>query len=325
MNPYIYSSLAFVLAILIARPIINFLTRIKSIQSFREQGPESHIIQKSGTPTMGGWIFLFPILILGFIIYFQTNSKALLIGLSAILIGALMGAVDDLAKILQGNYKGMDSKIKLLIQLLTSCGITYFCERYLFAGINPNLPDWTGNFFIVFEFIWAFCVIAGTSNAINISDGLDGLATMLSILAYGALAVILWSRGDFYTVTLCLIISASLAGFLFFNFKPAKVFMGDTGSLGLGMGLGCIAYLNKLEWYLLIIALVPVLETLSVILQVASSQLSRRFYGKDIRPFKMAPLHHHFELCGMPEIVVVLGFSAFQLLVTIVFFTSAML
>jgi phospho-N-acetylmuramoyl-pentapeptide-transferase len=325
MNPYIYSSLAFVLAILIARPIINFLTRIKSLQSFREQGPESHIRQKSGTPTMGGWIFLLPILIIGFAIYLQTNSKALLIGLTAILIGALMGAVDDSAKILQGNYKGIDSKLKLFIQLLTSCGITYFSERYLFAGINPELPAWTSSFFIVFEFIWAFCVIAGTSNAINLSDGLDGLATILSILAYGALAVILWTHGDFYSVTLCLIVCASLAGFLFFNFKPAKIFMGDTGSLALGMGLGCIAYLNKLEWYLLIIALVPVLETVSVMLQVASSQLSRRLLGKDIRPFKMAPLHHHFELCGMPELVVVLGFSAVQLLVTIIFFTLEIL
>jgi phospho-N-acetylmuramoyl-pentapeptide-transferase len=321
MNPYIYSSLAFVLAILIARPIINFLTRIKSIQSFREQGPQSHIRQKSGTPTMGGWIFLIPILLIGFLVYLQTHSKALLIGLIAILIGALMGAVDDTAKIMQANYKGIDSRLKLFIQLLTSSGITYFSERYLFAGINPELPEWMSPVLILFEFVWAFFVIAGTSNAINLSDGLDGLATILSILAYGALAVILWTTGDFYSVTLCLIVCSGLAGFLFFNFKPAKIFMGDTGSLALGMGLGCIAYLNKLEWYLLVIALVPVLETISVMLQVASSQLSRRILGKDLRPFKMAPLHHHFELCGIPELIVVLGFSFFQLLVTIIFFT----
>lgn len=322
MNFYLSFSLAFVLSILIARPIIRFLTKVKSVQSFRELGPQSHIKEKAGTPTMGGWIFLLPIFVLGAFLYMELQSRGLLIILSAMLVGALMGAIDDSSKIMQGSYKGINSKVKLFIQLITSSAVTYFSGRYLFAGINSEFPEWMSPALIVFEFIWAFIVIAGASNAINLSDGLDGLATILSILAYGAIALILWQRGDYYLVSLCLIICASLAGFLLFNFKPAKIFMGDTGSLALGMGLGTIAYIAQLEWYLLIVALVPVLETVSVMLQVASSQLSRKLLGKDIRPFKMAPLHHHFELCGFPEIIVVLGLSAFQLLATIIFLIS---
>lgn len=323
MNFYLCSSLAFVLSVLIARPIIGYLKKIKSIQTFREQGPQSHITEKQGTPTMGAWIFLIPIFVVGFLLYFGSHSRGLLIVLSAMLVGALMGAFDDVSKIMQGSYRGMDSKLKLVIQLITSTAITYFSGRYLFAGINSELPDWMSPALIFLEFVWAFIVIAGTSNAINLSDGLDGLATILGILAYGAVAVLLWQTNhDYYLVAFSITVASGLAGFLFFNFKPARIFMGDTGSLSLGMGLGCLAYITKLEWYLLIIALVPVLETLSVMLQVSSSQLSRRILGRDIRPFKMAPLHHHFELVGMPEVLVVLGLSAFQLLATIVFFTT---
>lgn len=322
MNLYLFSSLSFVVAVLLARPLIAFLTRVKSIQSFRELGPESHIHQKAGTPTMGGWIFLIPVLLIGSFMYYQSNSLALLISLSAIIVGALMGAFDDIAKITRGDYKGLDSKLKLFIQLLTSLAVTYYSGRYLFADINSELPEWMGSTLIFFEFVWAFIVIAGTSNAVNLSDGLDGLATILSIMAYGAIAVLLWQRGDYYLLTLCISFCAALAGFLFFNFKPAQIFMGDTGSLALGMGLGTIAYITKLEWYLLIVAAVPVVETLSVMLQVTCAQISRRFFGQDWRPFKMAPIHHHFELSGMPELVVVLAMSFTQLLITVFFFVS---
>lgn len=313
---YLYLSLSFITALVIAKPVINFLKRVKSIQSFRAQGPQSHIEAKAGTPTMGAWIFLAPIFLFGVILYFQMKSFVILLVLLAFLVGSVMGAVDDGLKILQSNYKGLSSIQKLFIQILFSFAIAYFSGRYLFAGIT-DLPEWTAPAFVGFEFIWAFLVIAGSSNAINLTDGLDGLATSMCMLAYGALAYKFWQLGNFELMYFCVIVIAALAAFLIFNFKPAKIFMGDTGSLALGMGLGTLAYLAKLEWYLLAFALVPVLETLSVVLQVLSAQISRRFFNKDWRIFKMAPLHHHFELSGMPELAVVLSFSIFQIIVII--------
>ncbi len=293
-------------ALIIAKPIIKFLKSIKSIQSFRSQGPQSHLEAKAGTPTMGGWIFLVPIFIFGLLLYLQMKNFVILLVLAAFLVGALMGAFDDGLKILQSNYKGLGSLQKLFIQLLFSLAVAYVSGRYLFTDI------------IAFEFIWAFLVIAGSSNAINLTDGLDGLASLMSMLAYGALAFVFWQQANFDLMYFAIIIVMALAAFLIFNFKPAKIFMGDTGSLALGMGLGTLAYLAKLEWYLLVFALIPVLETLSVVLQVLSAQISRRYFNRDWRIFKMAPLHHHFELCGMPELMVVLSFTFVQTLVIVI-------
>ncbi len=319
MNFYLCFSIPFILGLAIAKPMIAFLKSLNSVQTFREQGPKSHIGSKSGTPTMGAWIFLIPIFItLGILYYNNVGISVILIG-GAIAIGTLMGAIDDILKILKSNYKGLGSIQKLIIQLIASTGVAYFSGRYLFADINTSFPEWMGPLFIVGEFVWAFLVIAGTSNAINLSDGLDGLATTLSILAFGGLGCLLWFRTEFAMVSIIIIIVAGLAAFLIFNFHPAKVFMGDTGSLALGMGLGTLAYITTTELYLLVFALVPVIETLSVMLQVLSAKLSRKFLGRDLRPFRMAPLHHHFELCGMHELVVVYLFAGFQLIISLVF------
>ncbi len=319
MNFYLCFSIPFIIGIAIAKPIIAFLKSLNSLQTFREQGPKSHIGTKSGTPTMGAWIFLIPIFItLGILFYNNGGISIILVG-GALAIGALIGAIDDILKILKSNYKGLNSIQKLIIQFLASTGVAYFSGRYLFADVNANLPDSMGPLLVIGEFIWAFLVIAGTSNAINLSDGLDGLATTLSILAFAGLGCLLWFRTEFSMVSIIIIIIAGLMAFLIFNFHPAKVFMGDTGSLALGMGLGALAYITKTELYLLVFALVPVLETLSVIVQVLSAKLSRKLLGRDLRPFKMAPLHHHFELCGMHELVVVYLFSGFQLIISLVF------
>lgn len=317
INIFVLAILNFLCSFLIAKPVINALKKLKSIQSFRELGPQSHITTKAGTPTMGGVIFLIPILLSSIYLISISQSKALLLVSIALFAGAAMGAVDDGVKILQSSYKGISSKQKLIIQFCISSIIVIFSGRYLFPGFDllPSTIVPT-----ILEFAWAFIVIAGTSNAINLSDGLDGLATMLSIIAFGALGYLLWNFGDNFTVYLCVAVIFALTGFLVFNFKPAKVFMGDTGSLALGMGLGALAYVTNTEWYLLIFALVPVLETLSVMLQVSSAILSRKYLGKDIRIFKMAPLHHHFELCGFPELTVVLSFTLFGLAMVIAFF-----
>lgn len=319
MNFYLCFSIPFILGLAIAKPFIAFLKSLNSLQTFREQGPKSHISSKAGTPTMGAWIFLIPIFLTLGLLYFNNFELSVLLVLAALIVGTVIGAIDDILKILKANYKGLNSIQKLIVQLIASFAIAYFSGRYLFADINTNLPEWAGPFLIIGEFIWAFLVIAGASNAINLSDGLDGLATSLSILAFAGLGGLLWLRSDFTLTAITIIIVGGLFAFLVFNFHPARVFMGDTGSLALGMGLGALAYVAKAEWYLLIFALVPVIETLSVILQVLSAKLSRKFLGKDIRIFKMAPLHHHFELCGMHETVVVYLFAGLQLIISLIF------
>lgn len=311
MMTYILPILSFILGILIAKPIISLLRRLKGYQAFREQGPQSHIQEKAGTPTMGAWIFLIPIYIFGVYKGWQVESQSVFLVLLAFLVGSIIGGVDDSLKILKSNYKGLDSKQKLIFQFILSSVIVFASQRYLFVE-SSFIPEQFNFLLIIFEFIWAFCVIAGTSNAINISDGLDGLATTLSILAFVGFAGVFYLENYFYLFDLTLIIIAALIAFLIFNKKPAQVFMGDTGSLAIGMGLGTIAYISKQELYLLVFAIVPVIETLSVILQVLSAKLSRKYLGKDIRLFKMAPLHHHFELSGFPETTVVLMFALFQ-------------
>jgi phospho-N-acetylmuramoyl-pentapeptide-transferase len=308
-TPTLYFCLSFLSAIVLAKPIIRFLKALKSEQKFRELGPKSHLENKAGTPTMGAWIFLIPIFTLSALFYLQDSDKDLILIMLAVSVGAVMGALDDILKILKSNYRGLNSIQKLLIQFISSSVIAYASTRACGIAWTAAIP----------EYIWAFLVIAGTSNAINLTDGLDGLASSLCIIAFLALGLVLLLIGERHSYTLTAIIIGALFGFLFFNKKPAQVFMGDTGSLALGMGLGTLAYVHYLEWYLLIFALVPVCETLSVVLQVLSAQISRRFFGRDWRIFKMAPLHHHFELSGLSENQVVLYFCLFQILVIGIF------
>lgn len=317
MNHYLLPILSLIVGLLIGKPIIALLKGLKGYQAFREQGPKGHAEEKAGTPTMGAWIFLIPIFILGTYQAFILQSQSLGLVLLAFFIGSVLGAVDDLLKVLKSNYKGLDSKQKLIVQFILSSIIVFASERYLFVG-NQYIPEKFNFLLVIFEFVWAFCVIAGTSNAINISDGLDGLATTLSILAFVGFAGIFYLNSFLYLFDFSIIVIAALIAFLVFNKKPAQVFMGDTGSLALGLGLGTLAYISKQELYLLVFAVVPVIETLSVILQVLSAKLSRKFLGKDIRIFKMAPLHHHFELSGYPENTIVVIFAIVQLVFVVI-------
>ncbi len=314
----LFPILSFLSAFFIAKPIISFLCSLKGYQSFREQGPQSHIQEKAGTPTMGALIFLLPIFVFASIYAFVFHSKEIFLVLLAIFVGAFLGAIDDLLKIVKANYKGLDSLAKLFVQLLLSSLIVFLSGRYLFVA-NDFVPEQFNFLLVIFEFIWAFCVIAGASNAINISDGLDGLATSLSVLAFLGFAFVYRHQGFYSLFDFSMIIVFALIAFFIFNKKPAQVFMGDTGSLALGMGLGVLAYIGKQELLLLVFAFVPVVETLSVILQVLSAKLSRRFLKKDIRIFKMAPLHHHFELSGFSEIKIVWIFALTQLILLVLF------
>ncbi len=302
---------SFLAAFSLARPWIRFLRRSKSLQSFRELGPQSHIETKKNTPTMGAPIFLLPFFAVLIFLYFYTAQLEILILFMATLFAAVMGALDDGLKIWQSSYKGIDSKLKLLLQLLASTAIAYFAAR------NADVSS-------LWEFglaaAWAFLVIAGSSNAINLTDGLDGLATSIMIVSLLSFGVFLYEyRGTGLEGTVYVLMSVALAcsllAFLFYNRKPAQVFMGDTGSLALGMFIGTMAYLARAEWYLFIFLLVPIIEALSVIIQVASAKLSRALLKRDIRPFRMAPLHHHFELSGLSENKVVISFTLVQALI----------
>ena len=308
----------FICAVLLAKPVITILKKLKSIQAFREHGPQSHLVQKVGTPTMGSWIFVIPILFFGVKYYLGQNSfisltessaeenlnqalvaKDTLIALLAFFGAFLMGLVDDSLKVFQSNYKGLSSIHKLIIQFLIAAVVLFFSVKG----------------FTVFSLIWAFIVIAGSCNAFNLTDGLDGLASSQAILSLAALQGILCLKGDYSFSSLILILIASLFGFLLFNFKPAKVFMGDSGSLALGMIIGVMAYVKDLEWYLILIAAIPVMESLSVIIQVTYFKITKKIYGEGKRLFKMSPLHHHFEGCGFSENQIVWGFFIFQLMI----------
>lgn len=310
---------AFVTALAIAKPWIEFLVHTKSLQSFRELGPKSHIETKKNTPTMGGWVFLFPLFIASLFLYFYTACNEIMILLVATFFAAVMGALDDGLKIWQSSYKGIDSKMKLVLQFIASSLIAFAAAR------NSGIEFFSLEFLVAA--LWAFLVIAGSSNAVNLTDGLDGLATSISIVALVGFGFFLYDYtgsgldGAVYCA-LAFTLAAALLAFLFYNRKPAQVFMGDTGSLAIGMFFGTMAYLAKAEWYLFVFLLVPIIEALSVIIQVSSAKLSRKFLKRDLRPFRMAPLHHHFELCGVSENMVVISFALFQLLVTGIYLAS---
>jgi phospho-N-acetylmuramoyl-pentapeptide-transferase len=324
----IYLLLPFLVALGLGYPIIKALKHLKSIQAFRELGPQSHIAQKLGTPTMGSWIFVIPFLIAVVYYYFTHNicpniplgkcvsaeeflvgeKKQILIAILSFVAGFILGLADDALKIFQSNYKGLSSKQKLLLQFVISTAVLFF----------------SGKAFTLLAVIWAFIIIAGASNAFNLTDGLDGLASLQMIAGVVAFQAFMLMRGDWTFFPLSLALVAVLIGFLIFNLKPAKVFMGDSGSLALGTIIGVMAYLKDLEWFLLVFTLIPVLEAVSVVLQVSYFKITKKLYGEGKRLFRMSPLHHHFELSGFTENQVVWGFFVVQIIVSLTFFVGLM-
>ena len=320
----IYLLLPFLAALALGFPVIRTLRHLKSIQSFRELGPQSHIVEKVGTPTMGSWIFIIPFLIAAVYYYFNHNicpnaplgkcftaeellaldKKQILISILAFLAAFILGLADDALKIFKSNYKGLSSKQKLFLQFLISTAILFF----------------SGKAFTLMAMIWAFIIIAGASNAFNLTDGLDGLASLQMIAALIAFQAYMLTLGDWTFFPIALSLVAVLIAFLVFNLKPAKVFMGDSGSLALGTIIGVMAYLKDLEWFLLVFTLIPVLEASSVVLQVTYFKITKKIYGEGRRLFKMSPLHHHFELSGFSENQVVWGFFIVQCVVSLTFF-----
>ncbi|MGY4689731.1 phospho-N-acetylmuramoyl-pentapeptide-transferase [Salibacterium sp. K-3] len=296
---------AFLLTVIFSPLTIPLLKRLKFGQSIRTEGPESHM-KKGGTPTMGGImilmsIFVTSILIQGIILSWTTDMFLLLL----VTIGfGLVGFIDDYIKITKQRNLGLTSRQKLIGQLLIA--VIFF--SVLHDGSFSTTVSVPGTTWSIeagwFYFLLVVVMLVGSSNAVNLTDGLDGLLAGTGAVAFGAFAVLAWHADLADAAVFSATTAGAVLGFLVFNAHPAKVFMGDTGSLALGGGLAALAIITKLELLLVIIGLVFVIETLSVILQVIF------FKWKGIRMFKMSPLHHHFELTGWSEWRVVVTFWA---------------
>jgi phospho-N-acetylmuramoyl-pentapeptide-transferase len=301
--------MAFLITVLLSPVFIPFLRRLKFGQSIRDEGPQSHQ-KKTGTPTMGGIVFLLSIVITTFVMtgkYSEPGAETYLLLLVTVGFG-LLGFLDDFIKVVMKRNLGLTSRQKLLGQIAISA-IFYiiFKQNDFPTTVGIPLTDISfdlGWFYVVFIIFW----LVGFSNAVNITDGLDGLVSGTSAIAFGALAVLAWNQGQYDVAIFGVAVVGAVLGFLVFNAHPAKVFMGDTGSLALGGAIATIAILTKMEIILVLIGGVFVIETLSVILQVASFKTT----GKRI--FKMSPLHHHYELVGWSEWRVVVTFWTVGLL-----------
>ena len=305
--------LGFLITVLLSPIFIPFLKRLKFGQSIREEGPKSHQ-KKTGTPTMGGVMILLSIIITTLVLtekFSEPTIKTFL--LLFILIGfGLLGFLDDFIKVVLKRNLGLTSLQKLLGQILISVIVYFLLKQTNFStAIEIPLTDYSlelGYFYALFIVFW----LVGFSNAVNLTDGLDGLVSGTAAICFGAFAVLAWSQSQYEVAIFSVAIVGAVLGFLVFNAHPAKVFMGDTGSLALGGAIAAIAILTKFELILLIIGGVFVIETLSVILQV----LSFKTTGKRI--FRMSPLHHHYELLGWSEWRVVVTFWSVGLLFAII-------
>ena len=289
---------AFFLTVLMLPRLIKYLHELKFGQAIREEGPQSHM-HKKGTPTMGGISFIIAIVISLIVASFldSANIKYYILFIYTTISFSIIGYIDDMLIVVKKKNDGLAPRKKLMLQILFSV-IFYILVTFIYKDINyihiPGL-DYNLNIsylYIIFLVFWQ----TGFSNAVNLTDGLDGLATSVTIITTTTFALLAYKENNFPVLVFCLTIVGALFGFLLFNRNPAKIFMGDTGSLALGGILAAISVILHKEIAFLFIGLVYILETLSVIIQVAYFKKT----GKRI--FKMSPLHHHFELSGYGEV-----------------------
>ncbi len=311
--------LAFVLSVIASIIIIPILRRLKVGQIERDDGPQSHL-KKQGTPTMGGIVIALTIVAITAFLYkmynvAEPNIAKNLIPLAGVTVGfGLIGFIDDFKKLVFKNTEGLKPAYKMFGLLIVAVAFTLYLVKILSLGTETyipiikqyiNLPIWIYIPFAIF-------VLLATTNAINLTDGIDGLSTSVTTIIITALTVISIILGvKEVTLLGCTLIGACL-GFLLFNLHPAKVFMGDTGSLLLGGAIAGMALYLKMPIILIVLAFVPIIETVSVMMQVAY------FKKTGNRIFKMAPIHHHFELCGWKENKIVSIFSIITLILSIV-------
>ena len=311
---------SFIATVILAIFIIPILKRFKIGQIEREEGPESHL-GKKGTPTMGGIIIAAGLIIgtIGGYIYYSKTDKIVgekLLPLLLISIGfGLIGFIDDYKKLVLKNTKGLKPSSKMLGLLIISVLFTLYLLKGVNLGTATIIPFLKKEIVLpVLVYIpFAIFVMLGTTNAVNLTDGIDGLSTSVAAIITTCLTVIAIILDVKEIVVFGSIIVGACLGFLIFNLNTAKVFMGDTGSLLLGGVISAMALYLQMPLILLIIAAIPVVETISVVLQVV---YFKKTGGR--RLFKMAPLHHHFELSGWKENKVVSVFCIFTLMLCII-------
>ena len=294
--------ISFVATVILGMIVVPKLRKLKIGQMVRDDGPQSHL-KKTGTPTMGGIIM---ILVIVAILGINAIKNSMLVLPIVLVLGyGIVGFVDDYKKLVLKNTDGLSPKLKMLGLFLVSA---IFIVLYLFVfnlGTDIIIPIFNQPFALstlVFVFFTMF-VLLGTTNAVNFTDGLDGLASGVVAIIMTFFTIIAIKNGDTEMVILGSVTVGTCIGFLMFNFHPARVFMGDTGSLALGGAVAGIAIVLKMPLYLAIVALIPIIEVLSVVIQVTYFKLTN---GKRI--FKMAPFHHHLELSGLKETKVVFLF-----------------
>lgn len=308
--------IAFVIGVILCPIVIPLLRRLKFGQNVRDDGPESHLA-KQGTPTMGGISFLIAFVVTS-IFFMKGNADGQMILLVTLGYG-IIGFLDDYIKIVKKRSLGLRAYQKLGLQLIvTGIFCAYMLREIGTAIYIPFMRGLTldlGILFIPFLFI----AVLGTVNGVNLTDGLDGLSSGVTLLVAAFFMIVSWAAGS--TISpVCGAIIGGLLAFLIFNSYPAKVFMGDTGSLALGGFVAATAFVLKMPIFIVIVGFVYLWEAITVLLQVGWFKLTKKKYGEGRRLFKMAPFHHHLEKCGWRETKVVTLFYVATALLCLVGF-----
>lgn len=302
---------SFFLAVCLGPFIIPFLRRLKFGQTVRDEGPESHL-KKNGTPTMGGWIFLIAALVPAAICSFKYEEVRAIMLLT---IGmGIVGFLDDYIKVVLKRSLGLRAWQKLVLQMLVATAFYLYLRHGLNIDLAMKIPFLKDKYLDlgILNIPLFYCVVLGTDNGTNLTDGVDGLAATVTTVVAAFFGIVALSQGLSVSI-FCGAMCGALMGFLVFNVHPAKVFMGDTGSLALGGFVAGAAYMLNMPLFILIVGIIYVIEAVSVMMQVTYFKLTK---GKRI--FKMAPIHHHFELSGWSETRVVAIFSIVTILACLV-------
>lgn len=304
MNTTILMSviISFAISVVLGPVVIPFLKRLKVGQTVRDEGPKEHL-KKNGTPTMGGILILISV-VLTSILYVRDYPKIMPILFVTMGFG-LIGFLDDYIKVVLKRSMGLRAWQKMALQILVTGVFAYYLLHYTDVSLAMRIPFMPGQYLDlgVLNIPLLFVAVIGTVNGANFTDGVDGLASSVTVLIATFFTVVAIGLQSGVEPVTCAVVGA-LLGFLLFNVYPASVFMGDTGSLALGGFVAATAYMMQMPIFLIIVALIYVIEVLSVAIQVSYFKISG---GK--RVFKMAPIHHHFELCGWSETRVVAVFS----------------
>jgi phospho-N-acetylmuramoyl-pentapeptide-transferase len=314
--PLVLAGITFILTVVWGQPLIRILRWLKVGDSIRVEMPDRHV-SKIGTPTMGGLMFFIPVILVTAIMNavtllgFKPSGRSILLPLGAMFLFGILGGIDDWKKL--RRKEGIRARYKFLIQIALA-GVVAYGLYYVLEVPHLFLPGISGEIELGWLFIpIAMFIILSETNAVNFTDGMDGLAGLISATAFATYGGIALLQGQTFLAQFCFTLVGALFGFLWFNAHPAQLFMGDTGSMALGSTLGIVALMTG-HWILLpIIAIIPMSEVLSVVIQVVYFKLTG---GKRI--FKMAPIHMHFELSGWSETQIVQRFWLISLLFSMI-------